>query len=191
MDIIFVRHGESETNAEISKDEDSSLTKKGREQAKALGNRLKKYNISTIYTSTLKRTKETGEIISKILKVPIKENLEELDEYLTRHLRFGLQSLFNIKVNKRIKRLRKFLDKISKEREENKNILIIAHGITNRIIMSHLIGIPFKKQLLRFSQDNTCVNLLRWKKEYNNWHIKCINDIEHLPINLRYNKSLR
>ncbi len=190
MNIIFVRHGESEANAEISKEENSVLTKKGREQAKALGKKLKNENVSVIYTSNLKRAKETGEIISNILNVPIKENLEELDEYPSKHLRFRLRSLFNIKINKRIKRLRKFLDKISKEREEEKTILIIAHGITNKIIMSHLVRIPLRKQLLRFSQDNTCLNRLIWKKEFNNWNIKCLNNIEHLPINLRYNKSL-
>ena len=42
MKIIFARHGESENNVGISEDEDSALTKKGRLQAKYLGNSLKK-----------------------------------------------------------------------------------------------------------------------------------------------------
>ncbi|MDD5699909.1 MAG: histidine phosphatase family protein [Candidatus Nanoarchaeia archaeon] len=185
MNIIFVRHGESEDNAGVIKGEDTILTKRGKEQAKALGNRLKKYNIATIYTSRLRRAKQTGEIISKILKVPIKENLEELDEYPHKHLRSRLLFLFDIKLRKRIKRLKRFLDGISKEREEDKTILVIAHGITNKIIMSHLVQIPWRKQMLRFNQDNTGVNMLTWKKEYKNWSVRYINDIEHLPINLR------
>ena len=55
------------------------LTEKGRIQAKYLGNRLKKQSISEIYTSNLERSKQTAEIISKIIKVPIKENFEELE----------------------------------------------------------------------------------------------------------------
>jgi broad specificity phosphatase PhoE len=90
-----------------------------------------------------------------------------------------------------MKRLRNFLDRISKEREEDKTILIVAHGITNKVIISHLVQLRLGKQLLRFSQENTCMNILTWKKEFNNWNINCINDIEHLPTNLRSSKSLR
>ena len=50
MRIIFVRHGESEHNAKLTDVEDSDLTKKGKEQAKHLGESLKKQKISAIYT---------------------------------------------------------------------------------------------------------------------------------------------
>ncbi len=191
MNIIFVRHGESAHNAKISEEGNSSLTEKGRKQAELLGKRLRKYKISTIYTSNLLRAKETGEIISKILKIPVKENLEELDEYSSNHLRSVLRALIRRKTSRRLKRLKRFLNKISEKREEEKTILIIAHGVTNRIIMGYLSQIPLRKQLLRFSQENTCLNVLKWKKEYNNWNINCINDIEHLPIKLRSKNELR
>lgn len=191
MNIIFVRHGESEHNAKVTDKEDSKLTEKGIKQAEAVGKKLRKYNISTIYTSNLLRAKETGEIISKILKVPINENLEELNEYPSKHLRYTIRRLTKRKSNQRLKKLKRFLKKISKERNENKTILIVAHGITNIIIIGYLSQLPLKKQLLRFSQDNTCLNILKWKEEYKNWNIDCVNDIEHLPLELRGDHTLR
>jgi len=162
MNILFVRHGESGRNAKITDEKDSDLTPLGKKQAELLGKRLKKYKISKIYTSNLLRAKETGEIISKILNVPIDKNLEELNEYPSKYLRYRLKPF-----PRRLKKLKKFLDKLSKERSEDKTILIVAHGVTNRIIMGYLSKLPLKKEILRFSQENTCLNILKWKEEYN------------------------
>lgn len=180
MKIIFVRHGESKSNAGLTEDEDSPLTRKGKMQAKYLANSLKKENISIIYTSNLLRAKQTGEIISKIIKVPIKASVEELNEYLGRHLRSLLELLFN----RRLKRLKKFLKKISKDKGKNKTILIVAHAITNRIIMGYLLEIPLKKQLLFFRQHNTAMNSIYWSKFYGNWHMEHMNNLSHLPERL-------
>jgi broad specificity phosphatase PhoE len=180
MRIIFVRHGESGYNAGLTEAEDSPLTRKGRIQAKHLGNSLKKEKISIIYTSNLKRAKQTGEIISKIIKVPIKASFDELNEYPGEHLRSRLRILFN----SRLRRLKKFLDKISKDKEKNKTILIVAHGVTNKLIMGYLLQLPLRKQLLRFSQHNTGVSSLWWNKKFNNWNLRSFNDIGHLPKSL-------
>jgi len=180
MKIIFVRHGESKHNAKLTDELDSGLTRRGKTQAKYLGEKLKKQKISAVYTSNLLRAKETGKIISKIIKVPVKSTFEELDEYPSRNLRSRLKLLFN----KRLGRLKKLLKKISKSKEKNKTILIIAHGITNKIIMGYLMQLPLRKQLLRFKQHNTGVNSISWNKEFNNWNLDYMNDITHLPKRL-------
>lgn len=180
MKIIFVRHGESENNIRLSKDEDSGLTKRGKEQAKYLGIKLKEQNISMIYTSKLLRARETGEIISKIIKVPIRENLEELNEYPTKNLKSKFSTIFN----KRLKKLKKFLKEISKDRDKDKTILIVAHGITNRIIMVYLLRMPLKKYLLLFWQHNTGLNRVSWNEKHKNWRMDRTNDISHLPKRL-------
>jgi broad specificity phosphatase PhoE len=181
MKIIFVRHGESEHNAKHSEEENSGLTKKGEIQAKYLGMRLKKCKISSIYTSNLLRSKQTGEIISKIIKVPVKGRFEELDEYSSKNFR----SVFTRTFNMRLKKLRKLLDKISKERKKDRTILIVAHGGTNRIIMGYFLQLPLKKQLLRFTQHNTGINSIDWNDDFKNWRMEHMNDIAHLPEKLR------
>ncbi len=186
MKILLIRHGESRHNARLEENKDSVLTRRGKLQAKYLGMRLKKQKISAIYTSNLLRSKETGEIISKIIKVPIKGHFEELAEYQTRNLKSPAFRLFNKRMNK----LKKFLKQISKDRKKDKTILIIAHGITNRIIMGVLLQIPLKN-LIRFRQHNASVNEIFWNEEYKDWVMLSMNDIGHLPRRIReeYGKS--
>ncbi len=84
--IILVRHGESIANAKgISQGNrnkwmDTSLTKKGKEQAKKLAERLKEEKIEVIYSSDLKRAKETAEEINKFhnLKIKFDKRLRDL-----------------------------------------------------------------------------------------------------------------
>ena len=77
INIILVRHGESLANAQdISQgnnDEysDTPLSKKGKEQAIKVAERLKKEPLDLIYSSDLKRAKETAEIINTLHHVPI------------------------------------------------------------------------------------------------------------------------
>jgi len=181
MRIIFVRHGQSMKNAKLTDDKNSKLTKKGKSQAEHLGEWLKKQKISAIYSSNLIRAKETAEIISKITKIKIKDTFDELNEYSSKNLRSGIKRLFNGRLNK----LKKLLNKISKEKEKNKTILIVAHGITNKIIIGYLVQIPLKKQILRFKQHNTGMNSVSWNKDFQNWNLDYMNDISHLPNKLR------
>ncbi|MBI4116268.1 histidine phosphatase family protein [Candidatus Pacearchaeota archaeon] len=181
MKIILARHGESEHNAKLTEDKDSILTERGRMHTAYLGKKLKKENISEVYASNLKRAKETAGIISKIIKVPVKYFFRELDEYSGKNLKFAIIGLFNL----RLRKLKKILNKISKEREKDKTILIVAHGITNRIIIGHLLQMPLKKQLLSLWQHNTGLNVLSWNKDHKNWGLESLNDLSHLPKRLK------
>ena len=181
MKIILVRHGESEHNAGLVQGLDTNLTKKGENQARRLGKKLKKEKISEIYTSNLKRAKQTARIISKEINVPVKEGFKELGEYSFKHLTSKLKGIFSA----RRKKLKIFLKEIIKNRERDKTILIVAHGRTNRIIMGSLLEIPIKKQLMFLQQHNTCVNLISWDNHYKNWVLESMNDLSHIPKELK------
>jgi len=181
MKIILVRHGESEHNAGLTDDsEETILTKKGRKQAESLGKKLKKEKILKIYASKMPRAKETAKIISKIINVPVKEEFEELNEYRSKLLRSKLKMLFH----KRLRKLKKFLKEISKDKEKNETIVIVAHGITNRIIMGYLLQLPLKN-IVRFIQHNTGLIILYWNETYKNWNLHSINNTSHLAEGLR------
>src|SRR3989344_2461076 len=182
MKIILVRHGESEHNAKITLSRDSKLTKKGEIQAKHLGEKLKnkKIKIDAIYTSNLIRSKKTAEIISKIIKVPIKKSFDEFNEYHAYHVKSKLIGL----LSPRLRALKKLLREISKDREKDKTILIVAHGRTNRIIIAYLLQIPLGKYLLYLSQHNTGFSVLHWSKTFKNWRLQSMNDFTHLPRRL-------
>ena len=186
MNIIFVRHGESENNADADFNSlNPKLTKKGKEQARALGKRLKRYNTSERYASKLQRANETGEIISGITRVPIKENLEELTEYRAKHIRSRIKARFNSEHNRKLRKLKRFLRGISRGKNEDKTVLITAHGFTNRVIFSKLLEMPVNRKLFQFSRDNTCMNMLVLDNKHKNWRVQHFNGINHLPENLR------
>ena len=83
MQIIFVRHGESEANRlhEFSnRGWKHPLTETGRQQAEILAQRLTASRVTRIYTSPLMRAVQTAEILSQVLGVPFEIN-SALREY--------------------------------------------------------------------------------------------------------------
>ena len=84
MRLYFVRHGESEANVEhvISNRQSTfQLTRRGREQARTLADRLKDIPFIMIYSSPVLRARETAEILSQVLHMPyqVTEALREYD----------------------------------------------------------------------------------------------------------------
>lgn len=87
VDVTLVRHGQSEMNSKNilqGQEGDTSLTERGREEAKNVAQTLKKMTFAGIVTSDLKRARETAEIIAQELGLPV---LEESD--LLRERSFG------------------------------------------------------------------------------------------------------
>ena len=177
MRIYLVRHGEKEPEGE-----NPHLTKKGIRQSKRLAKKLKKIKFDKIYSSNLNRTMETAEIVSKKLKLrPIHEPL--LKEFET--------DIFRTTKNKwkkeekiQYKKLILFINNLTKDKTKKKYILVIAHGFVNRIIMSYLLKMPLKRFII-FKQDETCLNILKWREKYGNWQLEKMNDNSHVPRRLR------
>jgi broad specificity phosphatase PhoE len=84
MKFLFIRHGLSIANAEgrIQGQFDSPLSEQGREQSRALAQRLvgEGWSISAIYASDLSRASETAEILASGLDMPVVLD-ERLREY--------------------------------------------------------------------------------------------------------------
>ena len=78
MKLLLIRHGESEADIlDVHEGRaDFSLTSKGREQAKAMAAWIhSKYKLDQIYSSTLKRAKETAECLAKEFHEPVIEDM--------------------------------------------------------------------------------------------------------------------
>jgi len=73
MKLYFVRHGETEANIQhvISNRESLfGLTEKGREQVRALADRLKDIPFAIMYSSPVLRARETSDILYQSLNLP-------------------------------------------------------------------------------------------------------------------------
>ena len=180
MEIIFIRHAEKDET-----ENDPYLTKKGVRQTKYLANRLKNEKFDEFYCSDMNRTKQTAKIVSEQIK--IKPKIEKSLNEFTSTVFLKSKSKLTKDEKKRFNDLTIFLEKISKKRKSEKTILIIAHGITNRIILSHFLDMNLKK-LIRFRQSECGINSVYWVEKFKNWRLRGWNDNNHIPLKMRYNK---
>ena len=81
--ILLVRHGETDWNREsrFQGHADPPLNELGREQSRALAEQLADENLSAIYTSPLRRARETAEIVGAALGLSVEDvpGLREAD----------------------------------------------------------------------------------------------------------------
>ena len=64
--------------------------------------------------------------------------------------------------------------------EEKKDILIIAHGGTNRIILGNLFKLSFSDSQRIIKQSNGCINEITFGKYFNKYNIENLNVTSHL-----------
>jgi probable phosphoglycerate mutase len=84
MKLYFVRHGESEANTRhviSNRDSPFGLTLAGKQQAMTLAARLRDVSFNGIFSSPVRRARETAEILSGVFHLPyqITEALREYD----------------------------------------------------------------------------------------------------------------
>lgn len=171
MSLILIRHGESEANKRGQNQgrndgwANTSLSEKGKEQARQVSERLKTEKIDHIFASDLKRAKETAEAINKFHKKKIifDSRLREKKDEET--------------FKKFVKRVYSFMKEINKKEG---NILIISHGGVNKTILgistrSKKKGISIAK---RIRMHNTSISIIH--KRGRHYDIKLENCIKHL-----------
>ena len=82
--IVLIRHGETDWNIEgrYQGQADPPLNNQGVQQAKKLTTELQDIGLDILYTSTLRRTKQTADIINKMLMIPVKDEprLQEIHQ---------------------------------------------------------------------------------------------------------------
>jgi broad specificity phosphatase PhoE len=169
--IYVVRHGESESNVYAHENPDkpashygelgSSLTQKGRNEAKALEQRLCAIQFSAFFSSHLNRARETAEIIAKKYNLPVnvdrairerffgepmsnskKKEIEKALIGLNEQEKFAFKYFSNGESGHDVvNRFKEFLRKIVNE-YKNKTILVVSHGYVMR---SFLISEGFAK----------------------------------------------
>ena len=180
--LYLVRHGETQLSAEdrFSGAANVYLSEHGREQVEHLARRLADDNISAVYCSPLDRTKETAVILAKphgLVPIP-SDDLREIShghwEGLSRkevEQRFHEEYLawesdpftFAPEAGESgISVLARALPVIRKivVEHEDKNVLVVSHKATIRLILSSLLGFDERGYRDRLDQAPACLNVL-------------------------------
>jgi isoleucyl-tRNA synthetase len=157
--LFFIRHGEAENGVKnimscLPEKEISHLTENGKEAIEKIAAGLKDKKIDIIFSSPLKRTEESAEIISKAIGAKIifddrlqetilgKLNGESAEKWLEKRekLRFDESNDLGVETFSQLrKRTEAFLKEIN-EKYQEKNIAIVSHGDTIRMLKGICLG---------------------------------------------------
>ncbi len=198
--IYLVRHGETDFNLQgivQGSGIDSSLNEKGRAQALAFYNSYKNIKFDKVYTSQLKRARESvtsfiqlgipHESLSGLNEISWGEKegqkiTPEEDEYyhwMLRQWQLG-------KTNERITGGESPEDVITRQKpaidymmgkENESTILICMHGRAIRILLCYLLQYPLKSMDL-FEHQNLCLYVLNYTGSF--FSIEHYSDVRHL-----------
>lgn len=203
--IILVRHARTTYNEQgryQGSSDESILTPKGHRDAFATGLALQQYDFNAIYTSPLKRVRQTTQEIVKAFKN--QNNLPPVysDRLLTEICMSHWQGLYYQEVKEKFakayhcwqntphlleinnlypvielfEQAKLFWQKIL-TKHRGQTILIVAHGGTNRALINTAIGLqPEKYHSLQ--QSNCGISYLEFIG--NNGELKYLNDTTHL-----------
>lgn len=168
MKILVTRHGQTNWNVlkKVQGQTDIELNDIGRQQAEETGELIRNEKIDLIITSSLKRAKETAEIINKNFKVTIiednrlmerkfgkSEGLTKNDIKMLKESNPELNDVWNYnrnidfgdmeKMQDFCNRIYNFLDDITKNYKE-KNILLVTHGGVSAVIECYFKNYPLE-----------------------------------------------
>jgi broad specificity phosphatase PhoE len=200
--LLLIRHGESQANAERRMQGwfDSPLTDAGRDQIRALTCRLQNggWNVAALYTSTLRRAAESGEILAAALGVPLTPD-DRLREYglglFTGLTRREVEERFPHLVTRWEASSRRMpipdeegysafrdrvvaaFDDIIAAHPAGATVGVVAHGGTFHTYLKHLLGLPLDMRG-PFGFSNAALSVV----ELQEWgpRITLLNDTCHL-----------
>lgn len=149
-EIIFVRHGQSQANADlVLATPDSPLTELGRSQAQQTARKLKDMGIKHIVSSPFVRTRQTAEIIADELGIP-RDQITTMDELKEKYIgelvgkpkthdstwyyqaegELGIESRADL-----IQRMSLALDKLSDLAKQHGTVLAVGHSASGSYLL--------------------------------------------------------
>ncbi|MFB6208930.1 MAG: histidine phosphatase family protein [Candidatus Nanohaloarchaea archaeon] len=197
MRAVLVRHGEKEHNRKdsITGQMDVEITENGREQARKVSERFADRDFEKAYSSDLRRTSETIEIISDENRIEKekKEDLRERDfgilegkpieDYRRMEGEFdGEKHLLRPENGESLmetgERIVGFLDRLRNQHDRSSSILIGAHSVATKAALMVILdgGIEIYRKL---ETDNASITELEYDEIYG-WKITRLNDTAHL-----------
>jgi len=195
--LILIRHGETDyTKAKrYCGHENTPLNAKGIKQVKRLGKRLKNMKVDKVYCSSLKRTRETAEIVFPGRTLLRRRGLREIDFGKFSGLTFeeacrihprAYKTWIGNPLNAKIpegesmrgfaKRVIRCFKKISGQNPK-KIVVLVAHGGPIHIILLKLLGLGLDK-FWDLKQAVTAFNVIDFKNGAAK--VLKINDTSHL-----------
>ena len=196
--LLLVRHGRSTWNAvgRIQGQADPPLDDVGREQARLVGERLRRYRPQAVYASPLRRAYETAEIIADCLNLPVipDDRLQEYDLGVVSGLTWEEIQEHHPAIAARWRggsgeaeipgeeghqvfreRVLAIFDEIV-TRHSGETVCVVSHGGTQGMYFNHLLGLGGRLSPFRFSNGSLTIVEVGGPR----LRIEVVNDTCHL-----------
>jgi broad specificity phosphatase PhoE len=160
---------------------DAELIEEGEVQARAAGEALRSYPIARVYSSPLKRARQTAHLIAEPLGLPVEiepgiveadvgwwtglswpeierrwpEQYRAFHEDPEHHGYPGGDNLAQVR-----DRALGIIEKLV-QRHPGETLLVVSHGVVNRVLLAHWTGTPLR-HARRIPQENTAFNLVEF-----------------------------
>lgn len=201
MRLILVRHGETvdNVNGVAQGWSDSPLTETGRSQVGRLAQRLKDFEPTSIWSSTLPRALSTARAISAELSHEV-HTMDDLREMNCGN--WEGQSFQDVRINEKdlyeqwvsdpsvacpggesfndvARRMKNAIDSIVSEERAGSRPVIVSHGTAIRLVTCTLLSFPMQlsRKLL---QQNAAINVL--ESHGNDYFLRTWNDSTHCMV---------
>lgn len=179
MDIILIRHGETEDNlGRIFSRDNTKLTEKGKTQISNSKKLLKNFEYEEVYYSPLTRAVESTEVLglNGIVENRIREidfgsftgmTFHEIEKLYPHKAKEWLRDSINYRVPKGesvldvYNRIEEFLKEII---QKNKNALLICHDCVIRVALCWVFDNP--EYFFKFKVDNGSINIISVDGDY-------------------------
>lgn len=173
MEIFLVRHGESTANRDnlIQGQLNTQLSMLGKKQAKLVANRLKNYNFDYIYSSDLKRAKNTANQINYfhnrklILDLRLREinrgkwqgrKKSEVDFNSLPGTNFEKRTPNGESIIDQDKRINEFISQIiNTHKNQNHKVLIVSHGGSMKYLLKNIFKLTLN-QSKKIKKSHNC-----------------------------------
>ncbi|MCD6296590.1 MAG: alpha-ribazole phosphatase [Deltaproteobacteria bacterium] len=180
--VYLIRHGQvvGYEKFPVYGHTDVDLTETGILQVQQVAERLRLVGISAIYSSDLKRSAISARQIARYHDVPFHSlpelremffgdwegmNMQEIRKGFPEELKKRQEDLVNFKgpgdgesVHQFSERISNCFEHITSE-QQGKNIVIVAHGAVNRIILCNALGLDLAR-MFNIQQDYGCLNII-------------------------------
>jgi len=202
--LIFVRHAQAEGNIqrEFHGWTDSNITADGHKQAKLAAEKLADVKIDVLYSSSLKRTLQTAEYISRVKNLPIvrTDKLKEInggdwegvkfDELPVKYpeSNYTWENKPHEHVMPNGETMVEFQARLVDEvkniilQNQGKKVCIVTHGTAIKALMCYFQGLPLEEMLYIPWYDNTSISIIDC--EDSKYEVISEGDASHLDPSL-------
>jgi alpha-ribazole phosphatase len=186
--LFLFRHGETANATQVCFNGhfDVGLSDRGKEQFQKIAESLKSFQLSGLYSSDLRRTRECAQIIGTphdLSPTPYPEirelcfgdweglSIDEVNNRFPGQLQQRMQNIatFQVEGGESFPQLRdrvlpRFQAIVSNHSQDN--VAIVSHGGVNRVILGHILGIPMAN-IFRMQQHYAAVNIIQFYSDGN------------------------